>query len=37
MMIIYKEINVCKETEWDKIQMVEVESVLYKCVYPSLV
>ena len=36
-MMIYMEINLYKEREGDKIQMVEVESVLYKCVYPSLV
>ena len=35
--MIYMEINLYKEREGDKIQMVEVESVLYKCVYPSLV
>ena len=36
-MMIYMEINLRKEREGEKIQMVEVESVLYNCVYPSLV
>ena len=36
-MMIYMEINLCTEREGEKIQMVEVESVLYNCVYPSLV